>query len=87
MQHLYKTITLHNVMQYKAIRYYTILIIQDYTTLYDTIQRYTRLYFIYLALPTRARSPQQHMPKPNSRTLGAPDKNDHKKFDSTFLGN
>ena len=35
--------TLHNVMQhcttlYKAIRYYTMLIIQDYTTLYKTLK-------------------------------------------------
>jgi hypothetical protein len=29
---------------YKAIRYYTMLIIQDYTTLYKTIQHYTTLY-------------------------------------------
>ena len=35
--------TLHNFMQhyttlYKAIRYYTMLIIQDYTTLYKTLK-------------------------------------------------
>ena len=31
----------HYTTLYKAIRYYTMLIIQDYTTLYETIQHYT----------------------------------------------
>ena len=30
--------TLYDTIQYKAIRYYTMLIIQDYTTLYKTFK-------------------------------------------------
>ena len=34
----------HYTTLHRAIRYYTMLIIQDYTTLYKTIQHYTTLY-------------------------------------------